>query len=161
MAYANMMMIRFLAIITFLAGIAAMVKGSLVTIPVLLITLLLTILLAIAVMRHDEEAVSYFLLVLFFTGELANVAFLYSLAGYLSLARLGVIIISVIGLVASGANMLVQPVPEAIRQDVRQLLAAERKISEAKETLKKIKEIVPKEELKPARKKKGSRKKKK
>jgi len=160
MAYPTRMLIRFIAIISFLAGIVAMLRGGLATVPELLITLLLGILLVAALWQRGD-AISYFLLVLFFVAEVADVIYLYTLAGYFSPARLGALAIAIVGVVWASTSMLMEPFPERVRADVRKLLAAEKKISEAKETLKQIKEIVPKEELKPVKHKRSVRRRKK
>ncbi len=159
MAYPKKTIIRFVAVLAFLANLVAMVKGNLATLPELFAMLMLGFLLLVALMWQRDDAVSYFLLVLFFIAAVANAAYLYSVAGYLNLARLGTLAIGFIGLAWAGYSMLMQPIPEIIRSDVRKLLAAEKKISDAKETLKRVRETVPKAAPLPKKKKAGKRRK--
>jgi hypothetical protein len=79
----------------------------------------------------------------FFLAALANMAYLYTVAKYLSLVRIGAIGVAVVGLLLSATNTLSQPVPGRLKTEVKKLIAAEKKLSEARQKLERVKEAVP------------------
>lgn len=153
MNYSERMVVSFVALAAFLASISVAVRGAF-TYPVELgLLLLLGALLALSLFSPEKDASSAFLYVLFFTAVIANIAYLYSVAGYLSPARLIALALGVGGLVLSGYNMLRQPVPiqegkaaGEVTSEIRKLMAAEKKLSDAKERLESVKvgKAVPK-----------------
>jgi hypothetical protein len=157
MAYSDGTIIRIVAIVALLSGLIVMVRGSFFSTAETIIMLMLVILLGIAVYWQKDDAISYFLFSLFFIAMLANSAYTYSISGYFSMARLGALVIAVIGLIWSVMDMLLEPIPHRIapnnfRAEVRNLIAAEKKISEAKETLRKVEQLVPAKDLKAKKK---------
>lgn len=142
MNYMDRMVVSFVALVTFLAGIGVAVRGGF-TYPVeLFLLLLLGVLLVVSLRSPESDAASPFLYVLFFTAATANVAYLYSVAGYFSTARLIALALSIGGLALSGYSMLAQPVPipagkvaSEVTSEVRKLMAAEKKLSDAKKRL--------------------------
>lgn len=137
MNYVDRAIVGFVALVTFLAGIGVAVRGGFTYPLELFLLLMLGVLLVVALISPEQDAASAFLYVLFFIAAIANVAYLYSVAGYLSAARLVALAVSIGGLVLSGSNMLMQPVPVAgrVTSEVRKLLAAEKKLSDAKKRL--------------------------
>ncbi len=135
--------IGLVAIITFLASILAVVRGSF-TYPVELFLLaLLGILLVASLAISDDSAVSQLLFVAFFLAALANMAYLYSVAMHLSLVRIGAIGVAVVGLLLSATSTLSQPVPGRLNTEVKKLIAAEKKLSNARQKLERVKEAIP------------------
>lgn len=137
MNYVNRAIVGFVALVTFLASIGVAVRGGFTYPLELFLLLLLGVLLVISLRSPEEDAASAFLYVLFFIAAMANVAYLYSVAGYLNAARLVALAVSIGGLVLSGSNMLMHPipVPGRVTSEVRKLLAAEKKLSDAKKRL--------------------------
>ena len=137
MNYVGKAIVGFVALVTFLASIGVAVRGRFTYPLELFLLLMLGVLLVVSLISREEEAASAFLYVLFFIAAIANVAYLYSVAGYLNAARLIALALGVGGLVMAGYNMLVQPVPVPgrVTSEVRKLLAAEKKLSEAKKRL--------------------------
>lgn len=145
MNYSDRMVVSFVALVAFLASIGVAIKGSFVYPLELGLLALLGVLLAASLMLPEGDAASAFLYVLFFIGAIANVAYLYSVAGYLNPARLIALALGVGGLALSGYNMLMQPVPlpkgkvaSEVTSEVRKLMAAEKKLSEARKRLETI-----------------------
>ncbi len=137
MNYFDKAIVGFVALVTFLASIGVAVRGGFTYPLELFLLLMLGVLLVVSLTSREEEAASAFLHVLFFTAAVANVAYLYSVAGYLNAARLAALAVAAGGLVLSGSNMLMQPVPTRgrVTSEVRKLLAAEKKLSDAKKRL--------------------------
>ncbi len=142
MNYMDRTVASFVALVTFLASIGVAVRGNFVYPVELGLLLLLGVLLVISLISPEKDAATAFLNVLFFIAVIANVAYLYSVAGYLNPARLLGLALGVGGLVLSGYSMLMQPVPaqtitaqSEITSEVRKLMAAEQKLSDAKKRL--------------------------
>ena len=167
MNYMDRTFVGFVAPVTFLASIGVAVRGNFIYPVELGLLLLLGVLLVISLISPEEDAATAFLNVLFFIAVIANATYLYSVAGYLNPARLIGLALGVGGLVMSDSNMLMQPVPaqsipaaSQITTEVRKLMAAEQKLSDAKKRL----ETVSWNDEAPARakaaaKRKGRRKK--
>ena len=148
MNYMDRTVASFVALVTFLASIGVAVRGNFVYPVELGLLLMIGVLLVISLMSPEEDAATAFLNVLFFIAVIANIAYLYSVAGYLNPARLLGLALGVGGLVMSGSNMLMQPVPAQsqripaagqITTEVRKLMAAEQKLSDAKKRLETVK----------------------
>ena len=144
MNYMDRTFVGFVALVTFLASIGVAVRGNFIYPVELGLLLLLGVLLVISLISPEEDAATAFLNVLFFIAVIANIAYLYSVAGYLNPARILGLALGVGGLVMSGSNMLTQPVPvqnqripaaSQITTEVRKLMAAEQKLSDAKKRL--------------------------
>lgn len=131
------------AIVSFLASILAVVKGNFVYPVELFLLALLGILLIASLAAQDDDAVSQLMFAAFFLAALANMAYLYTVAKYLSLVRIGTIGVAVVGLLLATTNLLSQPVPGRLKTEVKKLIAAEKKLSEARQKLETIKEAVP------------------
>ncbi|MBI2143793.1 hypothetical protein HYU17_01415 [Candidatus Woesearchaeota archaeon] len=144
MAFSDHTVVSALALITFLAGILASVRGGFTYPLELFILALLGLLLIISFMVPGKDAASSLLQAIFFTAAIANTLYLYSVAGYLSPARLGAISVAVIGLLMAGAGLMMQPVPAALRSEVKKLIAAEKKLTEAKQRLERVNAEKPK-----------------
>lgn len=147
MNYMDRMVVSFVALVAFLASVGAAVKGGFTYPLELFLLLLLGVLLVVSLISPDEDAASAFLYVLFFIATMANVAYLYGVAGYLNTARLAALALGVGGLALSGYSMLTQPVPiqagkvaSEVTSEVRKLMAAEKKLSDARERLETVKE---------------------
>lgn len=146
MNYMDRTVVGFVALVAFLASIGVAVRGGF-TYPVeLFLLMMLGMLLVVSLRSPENDAASAFLYVLFFTAAIANVAYLYSVAGYLNTARLIALALGVGGLALSGYNMLAQPVPMPagkaageVTSEVRKLMAAEKKLSDAKKRLEAVK----------------------
>ncbi|MEK6837959.1 MAG: hypothetical protein AABX69_04880 [Nanoarchaeota archaeon] len=135
--------IGIVAIISFLASILAAVRGNF-TYPVELFLLaLLGVLLVASLATSDDDAVSSLLFVAFFLAALANMVYIYGIVKYLSLVRLAVIAIAVVGFLLSATKLLSQPVPGRLKTEVKKLIAAEQKLSKARQKLKNVKEAMP------------------
>ena len=131
------------AIVSFLASILAVVRGNF-TYPVELFLLaLLGMLLVASLAALDDGAVSSLLFNAFFLAALANMVYLYTVAKHLSLVRIGAIGIAVVGFLLSTTYLLSQPVPGRLKSEVRKLIAAEKKLGEARQRLEKVKEAIP------------------
>lgn len=143
MADADRAVVGFVALATFLATILAAVRGSF-TYPVeLLLVAMLGILLVASLASQGEGAFSALLPAIFFSAVLANMAYLYTVAGYVSPARAGTIVLAIIGLLLSATSLIAQPVPAALTSEARKLLAAEKKLSEARQKLERVKAVMP------------------
>ena len=145
MNYMDRTVVGFVALVTFLASIGVVVRGNFAYPVELGLLLMLGVLLVISLMSPENDAATAFLNVLFFIAAIANVTYLYSVAGYLNTARLIALALGIGGLVMSGYNMLMQPVPvqsipaeKEITSEVRKLMAAEQKLSDAKKRLEKV-----------------------
>ncbi len=146
MNYMDRTVVSFVALVAFLASIGVAVRGNFIYPLELGLLLLLGALLVISLISQEKDAASAFLYVLFFIAAIANVTYLYSVAGYLNPARLIALALGVGGLVLSGYNMLMQPVPipagkveGEVTSEVRKLMAAEKKLSDAKKRLDTVK----------------------
>ncbi len=158
MAYTDRMLLTSVAVITFLASIATMLRGQFGYPLELFLIALLGVLLVVSLNTARDDAASSFLFVLFFLAAIANTIYLYSVASYMSPARLATISISAIGLALSAMNMFMQPVPGKLKSEVKMLLAAEKKISEARQKLDKVGAGVPKASRKRAGKRAAKKK---
>lgn len=140
-----------IALSAFLATIVMAVRGGF-TYPVeLAILAMLGILLIASLVPKKDDAAASLTLMLLFLAVIANVAYLYSVAGYLNLARLGTLGLALIGFFISGSSMLTQPVPPGLTLEAKRLIAAEKSLSAARERLEAVKESIP------ARARKGKR----
>lgn len=139
MARSDRVVVGLLALASFAATMAAAVRGGFVYPVELFLVALLGVLLVVFLNRRQDDAASSLLAVVFFTAVLANVAYLYTVAGYLSPARLGVLGLAAAGLVISAALMLMQPVPAVLTSQAKKLIAAEQKLRNAKATLQAVK----------------------
>ncbi len=142
MNYLDRAVVSFVALVAFLASIGVAMRGNFIYPLELGLLLLLGVLLVVSLISPEKDAASAFLYVLFFIAVIANTAYLYSVAGYLNPARLIALALGVGGLVLSGYNMLMQPVPtqsipanSQVTSEVRKLMAAEKKLSDAKKRL--------------------------
>ncbi len=135
--------IGLVAIVTFLASILAVVRGDF-TYPVELFLLaLLGVLLVASLATSDDNAVSLLLFAAFFLAALVNMVYLYTVAKHLSLVRIATIGVAVVGLLLSATSTLSQPVPGKLKTEVKKLIAAEKKLSEARQKLERVKEAIP------------------
>ncbi|MBI2581346.1 hypothetical protein HYV85_06125 [Candidatus Woesearchaeota archaeon] len=135
--------IGMIAIVTFLASILSVVRGNFAYPVELFLLALLGILLVALLASSDGDAVSLLLLTVFFLTALANMAYLYTVAKYLSLVRIGTIGIAVVGLLLSATSTLSQPVPGRLKTEVKKLIAAGKKLSDARQKLEIVKEAIP------------------
>ncbi len=135
--------IGMVAIVTFLASILAVVRGNFAYPVEIFLLALLGILLVASLATQNDNAVSMSLFAAFFLAALANMAYLYTVAKYFSLIRIGTIGIAVVGLLLSATSTLAQPVPGKLKTEVKKLIAAEKKLSEARQKLERVKEAIP------------------
>ncbi|MBI2141013.1 hypothetical protein HYU16_01170 [Candidatus Woesearchaeota archaeon] len=135
--------IGMVAIVSFLASILAVVRGNFAYPVELFLLALLGMLLVASLTASGDDAVSSFLFLAFFLAVLANMAYLYTVAKYLSLVRIGTIGVAAIGLILSATSTLSQPVPGRLKTEVKKLIAAEKKLSEARQKLERVKEAIP------------------
>ncbi|MBI3036924.1 hypothetical protein HYY73_04200 [Candidatus Woesearchaeota archaeon] len=143
MAQQDKLIVSVIALVSFIASIIAAVRGNFVYPVELFILSMVGILLVITLVLPDDDAASMFLHVAYFLAVTANIAYLYSVAGYLSAARLGALGIAILGLFISGMNLLMQPVPQTLTSEAKKLIAAEQKLSQARERLRAINEMIP------------------
>ncbi len=144
MAYTNRTLLTSVAMITFLASIITMLRGEFAYPLELFLIAMLGVLLVISVNTARDDAVSSFLFVLFFLAAIANTIYLYSVASYMSPARLATIGVGLLGFALSAMYMFMQPVPGKLKSEVKMLLAAEKKLSEARQKFGKVKDEMPK-----------------
>ena len=158
MAYTDRAFLTFVAVITFLASIVTVLRGQFGYPLELFLLAMLGVLLVISVNTSRNDAASSFLFLLFFFAAMANIIYLYSVASYMSQARLATLGISFIGFALSAMDLFMQPVPGKLKSEVKMLLAAEKKISEARQKLDKIGADVPKAGRKRAGKRQAKQK---
>jgi small-conductance mechanosensitive channel len=144
-----------LAVVTFLASLLVAVRGNFVFPVELFLLVLLGLLLVVTISTSSDSPSSSMLYVSFFVAALANVAYLYSVSGYMSTVRIGTLGLAAVGLLLSISNLFGQPVPRELVADAHNLAAAEKKIADA---TKKLESVNVK--AKPAANKKRSTKKK-
>lgn len=143
MAYTDRAIVTSVALVAFLASIITMLRGGFGYPVELFLIAMLGVLLVISINTARGGAVSSFLLVIFFLAVMANTIYLYSVAGYMSAARLATLAIAVAGLVLSATDMFMQPVPARLQSEVKKLLAAEKKLSDARQKFDKVKDEMP------------------
>ena len=159
MAYTDRAILNAVALITFLASIVTMLKGGFGYPLELFLIAMVGVLLLLSANAGREDAASSFLYVLFYLAAISNIFYLYSVAGYMSPARLGTLAIAIVGLALSGTDMFMQPVPgsaapDRLQSEVKRLLAAEKKLSQAREKFSIIKAEIPKSKSAKTKKKK-------
>lgn len=161
MTYSGRLLTGALGLAAFLASIVAAARGHFIYPVELAILALLGMLLVASLAARQDDAVTSLISMLFFAACMANVAYLYSVAGYMNLARLGTLAIAAAGLAISGSGFVMQPVPSSLTTQARKLIAAETKLSEARQRLESVKEEMPESAKKRSRKAKtkSSRKK--
>lgn len=132
-------LISFLALAAFAAGVVAAVRGGF-TYPVelLLISLIGLLLIGTLAVPKGDSAWA-FLSSLFFLAAMANAAYMYSVAGYMSPARLGTLTLAAAGLVISGLSLMGQPAQQSLTSEAKKLITAEKKINDARKRLESIK----------------------
>ena len=160
MAHTDSILLAFIAVITFLASIGTMLRGQFGYPLELFLIAMLGVLMVASLNAARDDAAGSFLFVLFFLAAMANTIYLYSVASYMSPARLATLGIAAIGLALSAMDMFMQPVPGKLKSEVKMLLAAEKKISEARQKFEKAKDELPKQGKKRARKPTAKKKKK-
>lgn len=146
MADTDRTVIGLVALAAFLATILAVVRGSFAYPVELFLVTMLGILLVASLASQGEGAFSALLPAIFFSAVLANMAYLYTVAGYVSPARAGTIVLAIIGLLLSVTNLIAQPVPAApaaLTSEARKLLAAEKRLSDARQKLEMVKDAMP------------------
>ena len=150
MTFTDRAFLNSVALIVFLASIVTMLRGGFGYPVELFLIAMLGVLLLLSANMGREDAASSFLYVLFFLAAISNVVYLYGVAGHMSLARLGTLGIAVVGMALAGTDMFMQPVPGRLQSDVKKLLAAEKKFSEAREKFDTLKAEIPKRGAKHA-----------
>ena len=143
MTYSGRLLTGIMSFAAFLASIAAAVKGNFIYPVELAILALLGILLIALLTAQRDDAITSVIAMLFFAASMANIAYLYSVAGYMNLARLGTLAIAAAGLAISGSGFMAQPVPASLTSQAKKLIAAERKLSEARQRIETVKEEMP------------------
>ena len=131
------------ALATYLASIAAMVRGGFVYPVELGLVALIALLLVAVIAMPNDDAASSLVSSIFFLSCMANIAYLYSVSGYLSTVRLGALGLSFAGLALSATSLMAQPVPTALTSEAKNLIAAGKRLSLAKERLQAVKEEAP------------------
>ncbi len=132
-----------LSLASFLASIFAALQGDFAYPVEITILALLGILMVMTLALPSDDAAGAFIAAVFFLASLANLGYMHSVAGYISPARLGALAITLSGLAVSALALMSQPAPPHLTREARKLLAAEKKISAAREQLEAVKETIP------------------
>ncbi len=145
--YSGRTVLGSVALVSFIATTFAVLKGNFAYPLELFLLALLGILLVASLIAALNNSIPSLTYAIFFFASTINVAYLYSVSGYLSPARAMALGVPVIGLILSAISMLKHPVPAGLRSEVRKLIAAEKRLSEAKQ---KHDQIYAAEAAKPA-----------
>lgn len=132
MAFVDKMVVGLVGVIAFLASIVAAVRGGFLFPVELFLLAAIGVLLVVSLAEYDDPVVSSFLSVLLFITLIANIGYLYSVAGYLNTIRMGTLGLAVIGLLMGTNSFVGAPEPQ-LRSEVKRLIAAEKQLESAQE----------------------------
>ncbi len=132
-------LVGLVAISTFLASLFSALRAGF-GYPVELAALAGLGLLLIAFFSvRDSDGASFFVAALFFVAAAADITYMNSVAGHMSMARLGSLAVAVFGLMLASSALIMQPAAPRLSIEAKRLIAAEKKLENAKEMLNVVK----------------------
>ncbi|HIG98315.1 TPA: hypothetical protein HA231_02745 [Candidatus Woesearchaeota archaeon] len=127
----------------FIAGVFSAARGGFFYPLELFLLAMIGLLLVASLATPRNGSASPFVSVILFIALVANSAYLYVVSGHISTTRLAALTIAIAGLAFSLVWLLAEPVPAVLSREARRLIAAEKRLNDAKERLEDVKAEIP------------------